>query len=91
MLFFEFNWMLVAVSALRSRSFFVPNSTERLAARCALTAMSPLQHQKHLRLHAAREKMLMEGMDATGPAYEVGYESQFNREYSRLFGQPPDA
>jgi AraC-like DNA-binding protein len=57
----------------------------------ALTAMSPLQYQKHLRLHAAREKMLMEGMDATSAAFEVGYESasQFNREYSRLFGQPP--
>jgi AraC-like DNA-binding protein len=35
--------------------------------------------------------MLMEGMDATSTAYEVGYESvsQFNREYSRFFGQPP--
>jgi AraC-like DNA-binding protein len=57
----------------------------------ALTSMSPLQYQKHLRLHAAREKMLMEGMDATSAAFDVGYESvsQFNREYSRLFGQPP--
>jgi AraC-like DNA-binding protein len=35
--------------------------------------------------------MLLEGMDATSAAYEVGYESvsQFNREYSRYFGQPP--
>jgi AraC-like DNA-binding protein len=35
--------------------------------------------------------MLMDGMDATSAAYEVGYESvsQFNREYSRFFGQPP--
>jgi AraC-like DNA-binding protein len=57
----------------------------------ALTSMSPLQYQKHLRLHAAREKMLLDGMDATSAGFEVGYESisQFNREYSRLFGQPP--
>jgi AraC-like DNA-binding protein len=57
----------------------------------ALTAMSPLQYQKQLRLQAARQRMLAEGMDATSAAYDVGYESvsQFNREYSRLFGQPP--
>ncbi len=57
----------------------------------ALTAMSPLQYQKQLRLKAARQRMLLEGMDATSAAYEVGYESvsQFNREYSRYFGQPP--
>jgi AraC-like DNA-binding protein len=57
----------------------------------ALTAMSPLQYQKQLRLHAARERMLMDGLDAASAAFEVGYESasQFNREYSRLFGQPP--
>ena len=56
-----------------------------------LTAMSPLQYQKQLRLHAARERMLMDGMDAASAAFEVGYESpsQFNREYSRMFGQPP--
>ena len=57
----------------------------------ALTAMSPLQYQKQLRLQRARERMLMDGLDATSAAYEVGYESvsQFNREYSRFFGQPP--
>jgi AraC-like DNA-binding protein len=57
----------------------------------ALTAMSPLQYQKRLRLQTARQRMLMDGVDATGAAYEVGYESvsQFSREYSRLFGQPP--
>ena len=56
-----------------------------------LTAMSPLQYQKQLRLQKARERMLMDGVDATSAAYEVGYESvsQFNREYSRFFGQPP--
>ena len=56
-----------------------------------LTAMSPLQYQKQLRLQMARQRMLMDGMDATSAAYEVGYESvsQFSREYSRFFGQPP--
>jgi AraC-like DNA-binding protein len=57
----------------------------------ALTAMSPLQYQKQIRLQAARGRMLIDGLDATNAAFEVGYESasQFNREYSRLFGQPP--
>lgn len=56
-----------------------------------LTAMSPLQFQKQLRLHTARQKMLTEQLDAASAAYEVGYESpsQFNREYKRFFGQPP--
>jgi AraC-like DNA-binding protein len=57
----------------------------------ALTSMSPLQYQKQLRLQAARGRMLIENLDATSAAFEVGYESasQFNREYCRLFGQPP--
>jgi AraC-like DNA-binding protein len=56
-----------------------------------LTAMSPLQYQKQLRLQAARGRMLIDGLDAASAAFEVGYESasQFNREYSRFFGQPP--
>ncbi len=56
-----------------------------------LTRMSPLQYQKQLRLQAARGRMLIDGMDASTAAIEVGYESvsQFNREYSRFFGQPP--
>jgi AraC-like DNA-binding protein len=56
-----------------------------------LTAMSPLQYQKQLRLQAARSLMLNNGLDAATAAFEVGYESatQFNREYSRFFGQPP--
>ncbi len=56
-----------------------------------LTAMSPLQYQKQLRLHAARGRMLVDGLDAASAGFEVGYESasQFNREYSRFFGQPP--
>ena len=57
----------------------------------SLTAMSPLQFQKQLRLHAARQKMLTGELDAASAAFEVGYESpsQFNREYKRFFGQPP--
>jgi len=57
----------------------------------SLTAMSPLQYQKQLRLHVARERMLYGGLDAASAAFEVGYESasQFSREYCRLFGQPP--
>ncbi|MDK9701071.1 MAG: AraC family transcriptional regulator [bacterium] len=56
-----------------------------------LTAMSPLQFQKWIRLHEARRLMLAENVDAANAAYKVGYESpsQFNREYSRLFGAPP--
>jgi AraC-like DNA-binding protein len=56
-----------------------------------LTNMSPLQYQKHLRLQAARGRMLIHGLDAAAAAVEVGYESmsQFNREYRRLFGRPP--
>jgi len=57
----------------------------------ALTALSPLQYQKQLRLQTARQRMLMDGIDASSAAYEVGYESisQFSREYSRFFGLPP--
>jgi AraC-like DNA-binding protein len=57
----------------------------------ALTAMSPLQFQKQLRLRAARQRMLVYELDAASAAFEVGYESasQFNREYRRFFGKPP--
>ena len=57
----------------------------------SLTAMSPLQYQKQLRLHVARERMFNDDLDVATAAYGVGYESisQFNREYSRFFGQPP--
>jgi len=57
----------------------------------SMTALSPLQYQKQLRLQEARRLMLTEHQDATTAAFEVGYESpsQFSREYSRLFGSPP--
>lgn len=56
-----------------------------------LTAMSPLQYQKWLRLNEAKRLMLNEDLDATSAAFHVGYESpsQFSREYSRLFGVSP--
>jgi AraC-like DNA-binding protein len=57
----------------------------------ALTAMSPLQFQKQLRLQEARRLMLGEGLDASSAGYRVGYgdASHFTREYKRLFGAPP--
>jgi len=56
-----------------------------------LTAMSPLQYQKWLRLSEARRLMLNEDLDAAHAAFHVGYESpsQFSREYSRQFGTSP--
>ncbi len=56
-----------------------------------MTKLSPLQYQKLLRLQEARHLMLREEIDAASAAYAVGYESvtQFNREYRRLFGNPP--
>lgn len=56
-----------------------------------LTAMSPLQYQKWLRLNEARRLMLTDRLDASTAGFRVGYESpsQFSREYSRLFGAPP--
>lgn len=57
----------------------------------SLTALSPLQYQKQLRLQEARRLMLAERMDAANAAFQVGYESpsQFSREYNRQFGAPP--
>lgn len=57
----------------------------------SITAMTPLQFQKRLRLNEARRLMLTENLDAVTTTFKVGYESpsQFNREYNRMFGQPP--
>lgn len=57
----------------------------------AVTAMSPLQFQKRLRLQEARRLLLGEALDAASAAYRVGYQdaSHFNREYKSLFGVPP--
>jgi transcriptional regulator GlxA family with amidase domain len=57
----------------------------------AVTAMSPVQYQKRLRLTEARQILLAEKADAQSAAYRVGYQSvsQFSREYARMFGAPP--
>src|ERR671921_2753474 len=57
----------------------------------AVTAMSPLQFQKRMRLQEARRLMLGEDLDAAGAGYRVGYSdaSHFTRDYKKLFGAPP--
>jgi AraC-like DNA-binding protein len=57
----------------------------------AITAMTPIQYQKQLRLTEARRLMLVERLDAGTAGHRVGYQSpsQFSREYSRLYGNPP--
>ena len=57
----------------------------------AVTAMSPLQYQKQLRLQEARRLIMSTALDAASAGFRVGYESpsQFSREYRRLFGAPP--
>ena len=83
--------------------FAEPLSIESLARRAgmspsafhlhfkAVTALSPLQYQKRMRLQEARRLMLGEGLEAAEAAFRVGYESpsQFGREYRRMFGAPP--
>jgi len=86
-----------------NRNYVEPLRIEELARRVnlsssslhhrfkALTAMSPLQYQKQLRLQEARRLLVAEGLDVSAAGYRVGYESpsQFSREYSRLFGASP--
>lgn len=57
----------------------------------SVTGVSPMQYHKQLRLHEARRIMLAENEQAANAAFRVGFESipQFNREYKKLFGQPP--
>ena len=57
----------------------------------AITAMTPIQYQKRLRLLKARRLLLFEPRDAAAIGFSVGYESasQFSREYARMFGLPP--
>jgi len=57
----------------------------------AVTAMSPLQYQKQVRLQEAQNIMASKSTDAASAGYEVGYgsPSQFSREYHRMFGTPP--
>lgn len=58
-----------------------------------VTAMSPLQYQKKIRLEEAKQLLIAQNLDAAQVAFEVGYESasQFSREYSRMFGMSPKA
>ena len=78
----------LAVAELARRANMAPSTFHKYFKE--ITAMSPLQYQKRLRLDAAR-RLLLSGRDVTGAALEVGYESvsQFGREYKRLFGEPP--
>ncbi|MGE4323772.1 MAG: AraC family transcriptional regulator N-terminal domain-containing protein [Sphingobium sp.] len=57
----------------------------------AATAMTPIRYQKQIRLQAARRMLLAEGVEVAAIGYAIGYESasQFNRDYRRLFGEPP--
>jgi AraC-like DNA-binding protein len=91
-----------AIDQIRSR-FDQPLRVEELAQIAGMsqpsfhrhfrevTAMSPLQFQKQIRLQEARRRLLSQNADAASIGFEVGYESasQFSREYSRLFGAPP--
>jgi AraC-like DNA-binding protein len=74
----------LAKEATMSRSAFFKHFKE-------VTAMSPIQYQKRLRLLEARRLMTEDGETAEGSAFTVGYNSpsQFSREYSRMFGTPP--
>jgi transcriptional regulator GlxA family with amidase domain len=56
-----------------------------------VTAMSPLQYQKQLRLQKARHLLISTRINAADAGFQVGYESpsQFSREYARMFGFPP--
>ncbi len=79
----------IRVEELASQANMSPSSFHQHFK--AVTAMSPLQYQKRLRLTEARGLLLGGGADAASAAYRVGYQSvsQFSREYARLFGAPP--
>lgn len=98
------NCQRIAKSVSWLKQNFIQNvSIDELAAKAHMSpstfrqhfkyvaGMSPLQYIKHLRLQEARQMMLNDNLDAGSAAMRVGYESasQFSREYSRLFGQPP--
>jgi AraC-like DNA-binding protein len=94
---------IARVIELLKRDFAEPLRTAELARTAGMsvssfhahfkrvTSMSPLQYQKHLRLHEARRLLLSGDPGAADVAFKVGYEStsQFSREYARLFGLPP--
>lgn len=96
------NRIAEAISWLR-KNYAQPLQVDALAGRIGMatstfhrqfkmvTSMSPLQFQKSLRLYEAQRLMLTEDMDANNAGHSVGYDSiqQFNREYKRMFGEPP--
>ena len=96
------NRVARAVAWLRS-NYTQPLRIEELAERVGMsvsslhhhfktvTALSPMQYQKQLRLHEARRLMIVEQLDVGSAGHRVGYQSpsQFSREYSRLYGLPP--
>jgi AraC-like DNA-binding protein len=77
------------IEALATIAHMSPSSLHRHFKQ--VTAMSPLQFQKRIRLQEARRRVLGHEGDAASVGFAVGYESpsQFSREYSRLFGAPP--
>lgn len=79
----------VTIEELAERANMAPSTFHRHFR--DVTTLSPLQFQKRLRLHEAQRLMLAHGMDGNSASMSVGYEnkSQFNREYKRLFGEPP--
>jgi transcriptional regulator GlxA family with amidase domain len=96
------NKVAGAVTWLRA-NFREPLLVETLAAQAnmsasslhqhfkAITGMTPMQYQKQLRLHEARRLMLLELLDVGSAGYRVGYQSpsHFSRDYSRMYGLPP--
>jgi AraC-like DNA-binding protein len=78
-----------SIEALASEASMSPSALHQHFK--AVTAMSPLQYQKQLRLQEARRLILGAALDAASAGFRVGYESpsQFSREYRRLFGAPP--
>jgi AraC-like DNA-binding protein len=96
------NKVAAAITWLRA-NFREPLLVETLAAQAnmsasslhqhfkAITGMTPMQYQKQLRLHEARRLMLLELLDVGSAGYRVGYQSpsHFSRDYSRMYGLPP--
>ena len=96
------NQIAQAISWLRT-NYTQPLQVEKMARNANMapstfhrhfkqvTSLSPVQFQKRLRLYEAQRLMLTQNQDATHAAFAVGYESptQFNREYKRMFGDPP--
>lgn len=94
-IFQAINWLkqnitsAVQIEELAEKAHMAPSTFHRHFKE--ITALSPIQYQKRLRLHEAQRLMLVHGMDVGSAGSAVGYDnlSQFNREYKRLFGDSP--